>query len=378
MELKKRFLLLIACIAFFVCLLPSAIYLYKNPAYNFDMLGYMALVMNMGKNIPVQIVHDSTYSIAKQDIPPDEYKKLTETPPYRKKFETDADQFQKILPNYIVKPFYLWCCWIFYRCGAELTLTTVLPSIIAYLVLGVFLFYWFNKYLKIFIAFPAVLLIMLSTFVTAVARLSTPDMLSVLFLLVAFYSLLEKRNLGLMLLFFLFAILTRVDNVITCFFIITFLAFSKKWKSININHYLIIISLLALTYVLIVLPVTQFGWSIFYYTQYASHIDYSRDLDLPVSILSHFSTIYSKLVSAFMSTHFTFFAFLGLLVFAGKRIAFKDLSFDQSLLFTIIMTGFLKFLLLPDLSDRFYIGFYLIIIILLIRKMFPVHLNETK
>jgi hypothetical protein len=378
MELKKRFLSLVVYVVFCLCLIPSAIYLYKNPAYNFDMLGYMALVIKLDQNKSIKAIHDTTYQIAKETLPADEYKKLTETPPFRKKFEVNAEQFKEILPNYLVKPLYLWSCWVFYKCGLPLTTATLLPSLIAYVILGLFLFYWANKYLHLYIAFPAVLLVMLSTVVTSIARLSTPDLLSALFLFTAVYFLLEKRSLGLMIFFFLLAILTRIDNVITCFFIVSFLTFSKRWKSISIKQYLMISVLFAVTYIAIILPVTEFGWNIFYYSQYARHIDYSRDFDQPVSFLSHISSMYGKLISAFTTSHFTFFAFLGLLVFAGRKFSLKNLSLDQSLLLVLFTTGLCKFLLLPDLSDRFYIGFYFIVTILLLRKISYTTLNESK
>ena len=381
MKLKRRFLLFIVYLAFLSCLLPAAIYIYKHPAYNFDMLGYMALVLRMDQNNSIEEIHHETYLIASQEVPVEEYKKLTETATFRNKFETDPAEFKKILPNYIVKPMYLWSCWLFYKSGIPLPTATVLPSIIAFLILGLFLFYWFTKHLPIVIAFPGALLIMLSTFVTAVARLSTPDLLSALFLLAAFYFILEKRSLALMLLFFLLSVLARVDNVITCFFIASFLTFFEKWKRINIKEYLFIIITLGIAYVFIVLPVRQFGWTIFYYSQYAKHIDYSRDFDQPVSVLSHISLVYSKLVTAFVSTHFTLFAFMGLLVFINKKVSLWSLSFDQSFLLVLISVGLFKFLLLPDLSDRFYIAFYLTIIILLIRKFtsqFLLNTNEDR
>lgn len=381
MKLKGRSLLFIAYLAFLSCLLPAAIYTYKHPAYNFDMLGYMALVLRMDQNNSIEEIQNETYLIASQKVPVDEYEKLTETPAYRKKFETNPAEFKKILPNYIVKPLYLWSCWLFYKSGIPLPTATVLPSIISYLILGLFLFHWFTKHLPILIAFPGAMLIMLSTFVTAIARLSTPDLLSALFLLAAFYFILEKRNLALMLLFFLLSVFARVDNIITCFFITSFLTFFKKWKRISIKEYLLIIITLAMAYLFIVLPVRQFGWTIFYYSQYARHIDYSRDFDQPISVLSHLSFVYSKLVTAFVSTHFTLFAFMGLLVLINKKTSFGNFSFDQSFLLVLVFIGLFRFLLLPDLSDRFYIGFYLTIIILLIRKFslqFLLNRNEDR
>ena len=250
-------------------------------------------------------------------------------------------------------------------------MATAMPSIISYLLLGIFLFYWLGKYLQTVFAFAGAALIMYSVFMTAIARLSTPDCLSTLFLFVSLYFILEKKNLALMSLFFLLAAFTRVDNIITCFFIISFLTLSKKWKMINRKQYFFMVAVFAVAYITIVLPVRQFGWSVFFYSNYAKHIDYSRDFNEPVSILSYFSLVYSKLVTAFVSTHFTFFLFLGLLILVTKKFSLRTLSFDQTFLLVLAATGLFKFLLLPDLSDRFYLGFYLIIIMLLVRKFYP-------
>ena len=232
MKFKNRLFSFLSYVAFIFCLMPVAIFTYKHPAYNFDMLGYMALVIRMNTH-DLNEVHAKTYEDAKQCIPVDDYNKLTETLPFRKKMASDALQFEKILPIYSVKPLYIGLCWLFYKCGFSLVASTVIPSIASYLVIGVFLFYWLKRYLQPLIAFLSGLLIMCSMFVVAIAGHSTPDCLSTLFLFVSFYFILEKRNAKLMLLFFLLSIFTRADNVITCFFIISFLTFSRKWKMIE-------------------------------------------------------------------------------------------------------------------------------------------------
>lgn len=375
---KKRFFLLLAYPLLIMLLLPAVIYIYKNPAYNFDMLGYMALVIKMDQPGSIKEIHKTTYSIAHENLSAEEYKRLTEAPLYRKKFETNASEFEKILPNYIVKPLYLWACWLFYKSGIALPTATVIPSIISFVFLGVFLFHWLSKYLDAVMALIGTSLLMYSTFIASIARLSTPDLLSAVFLLLGFYFILEKRNLLSMFIFFLLSILTRPDNIITCFFIIAFLGFSKKWKMVSLKQFLVMSACFAICYVFIILPVRQFGWSIFYYSEYIMHIDYSRNFDEPVTLSSHVSLAYSKLATAFVSSSFTLFAFLGLLVLINKKISLKNLSFDQSFLLLLGAIGLFKFILLPDLSDRFYIGFYLTIIILLVRRFFQNPLSVVR
>lgn len=371
MKLKSRFFSYLIYLIFLLCLLPVAIFIYKHPAYNWDMLGYMALVVRMDQTQNTDEIHSITYDNARQLVPAEHYEKLTNYPPFRKKFATDPDQFKKLLPIYAVKPLYVWMAWVFYKMGFSLPKATVMPSIISFLIIGLFLLYWLTKYLRRGFAFLAGLLIMFSVFTIAVAGLSTPDCLSALFLFLSAYFIFENRNLALMLLFFLLAIFTRVDNIITCFFIISFLTFSEKWRRISKKQYFLMLGILAIAYISITLPVRQFGWSMSYYAQYARQIDFSRDFDQPISISSWLSLVWSKLVTALVSTHFTFFMFLSLLIVSNTGMSFRKFSFDQSFLVLLVFVIFFRFLLLPDLSDRFYFGFYLIIIILLVRRFLP-------
>jgi hypothetical protein len=368
MKSKSKFFLFLIYLAFLCCLLPVAYFTYKHPSYNFDMLGYMALVVRMDKTHNINEVHSITYESAKEGIPPEEYYKLTNTPSFRQKFATDPLQFEKLLPIYIVKPAYIGLSYLFYKMGFSLPKATVMPSILAYLILGMFLLYWFRKYLNGFMAFFAAFLIMYSIFTAAIAGFSTPDCLSALFFFLAVYFILEKPNISFMFLFFLLSVFTRVDNVIPCFFIISFLTFSKKWKSINLRQYLLMSALLGISYVCIILPVTQFGWSIFYYSHYARQIDFSRDFNQSVSFSSYLGLIQTKLVTALVSSQFIFFLFLGVLLTGNPFKSPRKLTLDQSFLLVLAAVAILRFLLLPDLSDRFYFSFYLVIIILLVRK----------
>jgi hypothetical protein len=370
MKFKNRLFSFLSNLAFFLCLLPVAIFIFKHPAYNFDMLGYMALVVRID-NPDLNKVHDITYEKAKEQVPGEEYQKLTEALPFRKKMANDPLQFEKILPIYSVKPLYVGLCWLSYRWGFSLVTSTVIPSVLSYLIIGLFLFFWIGKYLQHMVAFLSALLIMYSMFAVAIAGHSTPDCLSALLLFVATYFILERRNTTLMFLFFLSSIFARVDYVITCFFIITFLAFNRKWKMLDRRRYLLMTAVLGIAYLCAIFPVTQFGWSIFYYPQYAKHIDFSRDFDQGISFSSYIALVYTKLVTAMVSTQFTFFMFLCLLIIGNPFSSWRKLTFDQSFLLLLLAIIFFRFLLLPDLSDRFYFGFYLVFIILLVRKLQP-------
>ena len=126
---------------------------------------------------------------------------------------------------------------------------------------------------------------------------------------------------------------------------------------INLRQYFLMTAILGITYVFAILPVTQFGWSIFYYPQYAKHIDFSRDFNQAVTFSSYMELVYSKLVTAMVSTQFTFFMFLCLLILGNPFSSWRKFTFDQAFLLLLLFTIFFRFLLLPDLSDRFYFWF---------------------
>jgi len=189
-------------IVYFLCLLPVAIFAFKRPYYNWDMLPYMALALKMD-HADSNMVHKMTFSIAKADIPTVDYGYLT-SGEYRKKMADSTADFYSQLPFYVVKPFYIWMVYLFYKLGFSLPLSTVLPSILSYLLIGLILLSWLKKYLSTSFAFPAALLIMYSVFMVSMARLSTPDALSSLLLFSAMYLIIEMGSLtGIFLLMWL-------------------------------------------------------------------------------------------------------------------------------------------------------------------------------
>jgi len=334
------------------------------------MLGYMAIVVRMDGVKDIKTIHSVTYNSAKENIPPQDYNKLVDSPSVRIRFANDPYYFEKILPIHVVKPLYTWSAYLFYKAGFTLPLATVMPSIISYLVIGLLLFHWLKKYFQTTIAFVAALLVMYSGFMGAIAKGSSPDTLSAFFLFAAFYFILEKPVLWMIFLFLWVSLLTRVDNLINCFFILSLMTFSDKWyRKISLRGYFLMIGILLTSYILVIIPVRQFGWSLFYYSEYVKHMNFNRDFNLPFSFSDYISYAYSKAVTGFVNSNFTVFVFLAILIMVDRfSIKFRNFTFDQILALLFVFIIFVRFILLPDLSDRFYISFYLVIMILLVRK----------
>ncbi len=368
-ELNKR-IVLFAPILYFFILLLTAYHSFKKPEYNWDMLPYMALVLK-ADNADIKIIHDLTYQIAKKKLPPSTYQNLTSANAYRKKMSEDAVAFNNQLPFYVVKPLYISVVYLFYKCGFSLTASTILPSIFAFLLCGTLLYYWLKKHIRVLFASGLALFVMLSPPILSVARLSTPDALSALFLLSSFYFILEKPRIIPLFSLLVFSVFTRLDNIITCSIIISLLSFSNKsLLRISVTKYALAILFLAICYFIITSNATKYGWSIFYYDSFAHYTNQLHGLNDHFSLKNNLHLIIAIAFDGlYYSNIIILFAMIFVLFMKPKLDSFGNLSFDQLFSLSIVLIIFFRFILFQDISDRYYTSFYLVSVALLTRKL---------
>src|SRR5438552_5538098 len=207
-------------IFYFSCILLAAIYCFKRPLYNWDMLPYTDLILRMDHH-NAQEAHYLTYDLTKKNIPSKNFQQLTDSSNvYRFKMLSDPAAFNEQLPFYVIKPLYTGLAYLFYKLGVSLPQATLVPSFISYLLIGFLLFYWLRIYLSLPITFVISLLIMLSSPLIEVAKLSSPDCLSAFLLLSSFYFIFEKPSLWSTIVFMVLSIFARLDNVVTCLLIL--------------------------------------------------------------------------------------------------------------------------------------------------------------
>ena len=142
----KSLFLLIYC-AIILCV---SIYSLKKPAYNWDILPYMGVILSYDK-ADAKTIHDNVYTIAKEQIPSTFYNRLIgPSNQYRNRVAQSPEAFHLQLPFYVVKPLYTGVSYLFYKAGASLLMATIWPSIISYFLMGLLLFYWLQKYWPLF------------------------------------------------------------------------------------------------------------------------------------------------------------------------------------------------------------------------------------
>lgn len=355
-------------IVYCYCLFLIGLFAYRHPHYNWDMLGYMALVIQEDHS-DINQIHEITYKSAEENLPPINYEHLVGEE-RRNSLSKNPTAFYKMLPFYAVKPMYIKMVSLFHKAGFSLPISTVLPSITFYMMIGLLFFFWLLKYLKIVWAFAASLFIMLSSFMVFMPRLSSPDCLSAFLLLSAFYFIIEKPSLKWMFFFLLLSMFARLDNIVPCFFILSFLFFTGKWQvKIKLKYYLLMLIIFTACYFgITAVTMKPFGWNVFYYPTYALHMNLSHSLQPSFSFKEYVALVFSHITTAIVFYNFLFFMFFLLLIMYSPSIKYKNLTLDQTFALLLVLIILFRFVIYPDLSDRFNIAYYLCFLIIFVKK----------
>jgi hypothetical protein len=175
-----------------------------------------------------------------------------------------------------------------------------------------------------------------------------------------------------------FSITCRLDNVIPAFFIISLLTFSKKSGfNISVNKYFLLLLSLTICCLCVAWNTHHFGWSVLYYPTFLKSLNSSYTSQPQFYLHSYLGLAISQIMTGLFFSHFILFMALAVLAFKGKsRFPFRNLDFEQLFLCTLMTILITRFILQPVISDRLYMGYYLAILILLVKRFYePVNIG---
>jgi hypothetical protein len=363
--------LLLFCFLVFLCLLGYVGY--KRPFYNWDMLAYMAIILRH-EHTDFEHVHAGVYSTIQHQLPSDAYRDLVDGDlHYRRSMAASAAQFEMILPFYLVKPLYTWLVFVFYKLGTPLIQATILPSVLGYVLLGGLLFVWVRKYLSGIYAWLFTTFLMLSSFVWELSRYSTPDAVSAFLMMGALFSLVERKSPILVFLCLFLAVLARLDNIIPAFFLLVLGRFygrgEVEWRR---GGFSLMTAMLVALFFFVTTPLSSYGWNPFYYPTFMKWLNLSYAYQPAFRPTDYFTLAISHLMGGLFYTYIFLFLALGVLAFYSYRNkTFFPLSFEQKLLLAILLSMGVRFILQPVIADRFFVPYYLLVILLFLRKLRP-------
>jgi hypothetical protein len=370
---KWLLLALYACTISFV-----ALYSYRHPGYNWDMLAYMGLIVQK-QHVSADSIHAITYAHAKAELPPVAYETLTSGEERQRRLN-DAALFYRQLRFHAIKPLYIESIHFFYATGFSLPASTVMPSVVAYVLFGCLLLFWLLRWLPYTWAVASGLLIMTTGMLVNSAQRSTPDMLSAFLLLTIFYIVLEKPRLLWCLLLILLAMFVRLDNIIPGFFMLTYFYFRyRRERQLPLYYYLSSVFVIGAGYFTIsYLGSRPFNSSFFFFDWFIRQYNVADGSGKAFSLSAYFAQMYAQLIGGILYNSVSIFLLVLLMLLYSPAFHIRRLSADQY--FALLLGGIImaRFILFPDLTDRFNIAYYTCFLVLLLKRFYYLALMRYK
>ena len=344
-----------------------AVYSFRHPSYNWDLIGYVAAIAAIDQKEP-QAIHRATFEELERSLPPDRLQELKYGGAYRQAVFQHPKSLVQQIPFYSIKPGYLALLYGLRVAGLSVPRAAILISIASYLAICALIWHWAARRIENRrLSFGLSSLLALSPPVALSAGLTTPDALSSALVFTSLYLILELplTVLGLCILFA--SLFVRTNNLIICVLVSVFIiSRERSWQTLARTSAFAIVCAVAVR--LINSLTGNYGWRTLVYHTFIAQIPNPADVRPDLT-----AGMYVKiLLSGFSSLHFSyaiamFLFFIGgaiALHAVGRRVTWGPAAQGTAL---IVVSMSLHFLLFPVLWDRYLLGHYLAFVFMSIR-----------
>lgn len=346
-----------------------AVYAQRAPLYTWDLVPYLATVLERADHTPEQL-HRETYAHLARVLPPEAYGSLV-AGPYAARMAEDAQDFVSQLPMYRVKPGYVWTLRLLYVSGVEPVAAIMLVSLVAGLALIGVLFYSLQRFLDPWLALLATALFIPAARLVDICRVPVPDNLSALLVLLGVLSLsvARWRVAGPVLL--VLAVTVRINNIVYVALVLAWLCIAGYRAAGNRIDSRAIGAGSALMasvvgYFAIAVWQGHDWWRLFYHTLVApvtSLDSFTGAFSLPTWWGVVQSSLQQLLAGGVaVNTVLPLFLLIGLFGLISPRGRRSELSVFIGLFIPTLLVYLLMFPLVPS-WDRFFTPFYALVLI---------------
>ncbi|MEZ0225406.1 MAG: hypothetical protein ACAH83_12695 [Alphaproteobacteria bacterium] len=367
---KRNVFLIFAAAVYTVAVIYSIWHGVSHPVRNWDMMGYIACIVSDGTDDP-KIIHERMLAEIKPVVWPELYTEYSE----KNRLSADAGNFYRQIPFYRIKPLYVWAVRAVHAMGAGLAASTWLVSTFSFVVLSAALAWWRpdaanrGAWLLSLCALLLLGYLPLGTF----AGYSTPDPLSLMFFTLAFMLWARRRSLAGYAVCNLLCVLTRPDALIqTIILTLYFMLFSAKDLRMKPSTATIAAGTACAGFIAVQLATSAPGWITLFVRGFIDdNFDFTAG-EAHLTIGQYFSAIFAGLKRELINPRFIFFVLLsaGALAEAYRRRKTARLEWVW-----LIMAGWTAFgarlLLFPATDERYFYGYYLLMIIGSIELLSP-------
>jgi hypothetical protein len=342
MPIKKATLL------FFSFLLLLTFSLSRVPGHNGDLPFYIAAVFSSHGSADEQAIK-AAEAVIRTEMTADEAAAHLDRLEHAEKDKLDF---------YRIKPLYIYFIKVLHQCGVSFITATLIPSLLSFFLIGCLVFSWSAR---VFDPLPALIfsvLLLLINPSTILARLSSPDSLSNLFLFSSFYRIYFGKKWGWTILLLMISLFVRLDNVVTVLILLTTIKFSHtRYTEMRISGSAYLIALILAG--LICVGVNFYFERNFWWFRQEAYLQSFRSYGR--HILQYCLVVSQSLIMPLIL--FLFLAFFR----SGQGLEKRG----RDLLLSIGFIFFGRFLLFPQYEDRFATAFYLVGFLILLEWLMP-------
>ena len=366
-----------ARIVYLLLLTAVLFWSYRNPHYNWDMIPYIAQA-RMFKEHDVRTIHAEIYAEIRKEVPSDKYDELTgaagvaaNSALYRSDMARDYLHFAEQLPFYSTKPLYVMCIYLLQAVGFGAMLATLIPSLVAYVILALLVFEWVGHFVGGFYRLTCASLIAFSAPVLLLPRLPTPDSLSTALVLLALYFLLEKQSAAVCSGLLLLSLYARTNNVVLAVFVLGYLALWAK-GSIRLSYLqggvLLVVCMASVS------AINHFsgfyGWATLFHQSLLGLLNTPGESLVHISMRTYLVTLKQGLFFSTFTGFLSQFVFLGVLALlvSGATKNNERLLVYRHLTLLVLASLVAYYLLMPSMTrwfehERFVVPQYLFLAI---------------
>jgi hypothetical protein len=306
------------------------------PGYNGDMPFYIATAMNFEGKTDQQAI-SKTRELIQSEL------KNEKTALHLYNIDHSSPD---VLNYYRIKPLYIFLIILFHSLGFSYIAASLIPSLISFFLIGWTAFLWSSKKFRPVIALFISAIFMLTNPAIVLARLSTPDALSNLFILISVYRIYFGKKYFLTATLLMISIFIRLDNIIAVGILLSLMHFFPDGKGrtkMPLLPYILFLLFAGVLCICVNLYFTNGFW-------WFKNFEYVQSFHAYFyQVLIYFSSFSSSMIA--FNILINCFAFLN---WPGE-IPGKILY----LITAIYCIIFVRFLFFPSLEERFMTAFYL-------------------
>jgi hypothetical protein len=347
-----------------------------TPAWNFDVVGYVAAAVSWSESDPRKI-HDRTYQELKHAAPPRAYQDITASSSYRRALSERAEYLATQIPFYTNKPGYVLLLTVFAKLNLGLAKATYSISVAAYIAFCALALWWLRSIDRSAWMIMISLCFAVAPPITRIAGYSTPDMLSATVLGFAAFEIIARQRYPLGFALLVFSAIIRPDNIIFSGALIIWIAWRSEQERKN-RRALACIALAALllvyvgvgflanAYSLGVLMKHTFVEKLYEPGSMSNSIGFGEYLTALIQGIEGKGTLEPSVMPIFIL----------LTILALRQLAAREpqplSDHAAQVLLLCWTTVLLHFLAFPLLADRFFLHVYLVVTVVVASVLAPV------